>query len=858
VTIDVTVTGASTQPTGGQVLVTASTGESCTDTTAGIGSGTTALFSCSITFGSPGARNLGAAFSATSSHAASTSAAEAHTVVALPTLSLNDVVAVEGDAGTGTFQFTISRSHALNAVSVQVDTANGSAAAGSDYTAIIGQTINLPAGGAATATVDVTVDRDLVLEANETFMVNLGNATGATVSDGQGVGTINNDDTASIAITGVALDEGDIGTTAFVFTTRLSGAVQGGFSVPVASANGSAATPVDYAAIVAGTTLGFVGTAGETRTISVPVVGETLFEHDETFGISLGAPSNAAVTVSTSNATGTIRNDDASPAISISNPSQDEGSSGNSPMDFVVSLSAAAGRDISFNRATANGSATLADNDYLTLTAATATIPAGNTSLTIPVQTVGDGVYEGDENFSLVLGAVDGATPAALSGTGTLVDDDQQPTTTLVSGQTPMTTVTGQSYSVLVTVTAVRESPLGMVTISEGSASCGPVALVPGTSPASTASCTLTSLSAGTRTLAANYAPATSAFAPSSATGTHAVGPAATTLSVSGPARSRVDQPTRFDVDLRVTAPGAGAPTGTVTVTSGASTCSVLLPSSDAYCNLSFPVLGSREVSASFAPGDGNHVGSGSSGNPGTLIYALSDVSVTKSDGESIYLPGDLMVYSVQVRNAGPDAAAQVRVQDVVPAGLTGLTWTCDASGGAVCPAAGGTGNLDHLLTTLPVGALWSYTLHGSVSAVPGQIINTAFLTLPADRTVEDPAPGNNSATDTNLLASLFANGFESSLVKAAEGSVRMPTAALAGVLDEVARNVFKLDEKRGDVARVYARMHLGAVEYSLAVRGADGRWTLGAWSGYALEPVLTWNAEWVAGAWQVNRVELR
>lgn len=80
----------------------------------------------------------------------------------------------------------------------------------------------------------------------------------------------------------------------------------------------------------------------------------------------------------------------------------------------------------------------------------------------------------------------------------------------------------------------------------------------------------------------------------------------------------------------------------------------------------------------------------------------------------------------------------------------------------------------------------------------------------------------------------------------------------LARELDVVARNVFGLDDKRGEVARVYARLHLGAVEYALAVRGADGRWTLGPWQNYAVDPTLSWTAESVADAWQVISVELR
>ncbi len=88
VPINVSVTGVSSQPASGQVVITATTGETCTDLTASAGPGNTALFSCSITFNTVGARNLTAAFSASATHANSTSAVESHTVVQATTSTI--------------------------------------------------------------------------------------------------------------------------------------------------------------------------------------------------------------------------------------------------------------------------------------------------------------------------------------------------------------------------------------------------------------------------------------------------------------------------------------------------------------------------------------------------------------------------------------------------------------------------------------------------------------------------------------------------------------------------------------------------------------------------------------------------
>lgn len=111
-------------------------------------------------------------------------------------LSVNDVAAIETDAGTTTFSFTVSLSAPAGAGGVTFDiaTADGTGTlADNDYVqrALTGQTI---ATGNSSYTFDVSVNGDLTNEPNETFFVNVTNVTGATVADGQGQGTINNDD----------------------------------------------------------------------------------------------------------------------------------------------------------------------------------------------------------------------------------------------------------------------------------------------------------------------------------------------------------------------------------------------------------------------------------------------------------------------------------------------------------------------------------------------------------------------------------------------------------------------------------------------------------------------------------------
>ncbi len=715
---------------------------------------------------------------------------------------------------------------------------------------------NLPQTVTVMATDDNVVEGTHSGSISHTVTSADGNYEGLVV--GQVSGSITDNDSAVVAFDPIGVSQSEA-TSPMAFTVTLSNPVASGVTVTVNSAPGTA-TAADFTPIVAGTVT-FPANSTASQTVNVVINNDVLDEDDETFTLTLSAPiATGTVTLGTAVATGTIVDNDLPPVISITSPSQLEGNAGNTPMNFVVSLSAISGRDVTFTRATADGTATVANNDYQPLAAASATIPAGQMSITIPVQIVGNTLFEGNETFSLNLTGVVNATPTSLSGTGTIEDDDQQPTTTTITSDLPDPSVVGQPYPVNVTVTAVSTSPLGTVTISDGTDSCGPVAVTTGTAPNSSASCNLTSTTAGAKTLTASYTAASTAFADSVGTTAHQVNAAGTSISVVGPPRSRINQPITFTFALSVNAPGAGSPAGTVTLSSGAANCNVTVPTATPSCALTFDTLGPRTVSAAFVPGNGNFLGSSSSGagDAQTLVFALSDIAVTKSNGAGTYVPGELIVYTVTVRNLGPDAATGIRVRDQVPVGLLDVVWSCDASGGVVCPQEGGSGDLDATTGAFPVGGLLNYTFYGNAGSGPAPLVNTALVELPADTTIEDPLPGNNSASDTDLLEFLFRNGFEDPIVNSQAGSYLLPTQALRGVLDDVARVVYELDDANGPALRVYARLFDGEVQFALAVRGSNGALRLGAWQSFEAEPQLNWTATAVADGWLLEVVELR
>jgi hypothetical protein len=122
-----------------------------------------------------------------------------------------------GQASQAVFMVTLSAASATP-VSVCYTTANGIATAGTDYAAASG-TITFAPGETARTVIVQTLD-GTVYEGNEAFTVNLSNPTsGAAIVDGQGVGTISDDDpqptkfyVVNDATTNVTYEYGDNGT----------------------------------------------------------------------------------------------------------------------------------------------------------------------------------------------------------------------------------------------------------------------------------------------------------------------------------------------------------------------------------------------------------------------------------------------------------------------------------------------------------------------------------------------------------------------------------------------------------------------------------------------------------------------
>jgi hypothetical protein len=208
-----------------------------------------------------------------------------------PSVSISDFSAQEGNAGTTAFTFNVFLSNPTGqTVTVNYRTVDGTATAGSDYTAVANGVLTFNPGETSKQIV-INVIGDTAFEANETFFVNLTGATNATISDGVAIGIILNDDqsTGTIAISDARVTEGNSGTVTATFTVTVTGGVAA--SVNYVTVGGTATAGTDYNS-AAGT---LVFAAGETtKTIQVTVNGDTLKEANETFFVILtdsgGAP----------------------------------------------------------------------------------------------------------------------------------------------------------------------------------------------------------------------------------------------------------------------------------------------------------------------------------------------------------------------------------------------------------------------------------------------------------------------------------------------------------------------------------------------------------------------------------------
>ncbi|MEJ0017978.1 MAG: Calx-beta domain-containing protein [Acetobacteraceae bacterium] len=315
-------------------------------------------------------------------------------------ITVSNVTKLEGTgAGTTDFAFTVTLLTAsTQTVTVDYATKNGTALAGTDYTATSGKLTFAP--GETTKTVVVSVAADAAVEPDETFTLQLSNATGAPIVNAAGLGTITNDD--GIVVQDVRITEGTgASPTTATVTLRLQTAVATPVTVDWATQPGSAATPGDFTTSSGKATFAAGAT---TTTITIPVIADALVEGDESFNVVLSNPVGSAIVDGTGVVT--IIDDD---GFQVSDLAITEGTGGTVNATFTVTLQSALAATSTVKYATRNGTAT-AGSDY-TAASGTLTFGAGVTSQTVSVAIGTDSTPEPNETFFLDLSA-----PSANAG----------------------------------------------------------------------------------------------------------------------------------------------------------------------------------------------------------------------------------------------------------------------------------------------------------------------------------------------------------------------------------------------------------------------------------------------------------
>lgn len=355
-------------------------------------------------------------------------------------VSIAPASATEG----GTLNFTVTKSGtATGTVSVQCAQVSGSATAGSDFTANT-QTLTFLIADTS-KTCSVVSLQDTAYEGAHTFSAVLQNPVGAVlIATGSAIGTINDNDTApSFSVSGGSAAEGS----AISYTITKTGSTQLSHAISFTTADGTATiADVDYS--TASSNRAFA--PGDTSfVVQVPTTTDSKYENNETVLLNISGATNGA-TITTSQATGTMTNNDVAPSFSINDPpAMNEGGA----IVFTVTKGGNTSTALThgFNWATANGTA-VSPSDYTAASGSVSFAPA-DLQKTIQVQTVTDGVADTAHLETILVNLTtnassNGGTLSDAQGVGNVADLQGPPATPLNFGKSPASG-SDSSYAIL-------------------------------------------------------------------------------------------------------------------------------------------------------------------------------------------------------------------------------------------------------------------------------------------------------------------------------------------------------------------------------------------------------------------------
>jgi fibronectin type 3 domain-containing protein len=345
----------------------------------------------------------------------------------------------DDDGGAGTVQFsagtytvgeggssvTITATRtggSVGAASVNYATANGTATAGSDYTAASG-TLSWAAGVIGSKTFTVPISQDTLVEGNETINLTLSGAVGATLGPAPtSVITITDDDggAGTVQFSAGTYTVGEGGGSVTITATRTGGSV-GAASVNYATANGTAAAGSDYTA-TSGTLSWAAGVIGS-KTFTVPITQDAAVEGNETINVTLSGAVGATLGPAPTSVI-TITDDDGPVgALQFSATSYLVAENGGTAVTVTVTRVGASSGAVSATYATADGTA-VASVDYVATSGSLSWANGDATTKSFSVPLINDSVFEAGEYFDVTLAGVTGAMLGSPSTAAVEIADD--------------------------------------------------------------------------------------------------------------------------------------------------------------------------------------------------------------------------------------------------------------------------------------------------------------------------------------------------------------------------------------------------------------------------------------------------
>jgi parallel beta-helix repeat protein len=298
----------------------------------------------------------------------------------------------------GSVTITVNRTGGTDPASVNYATSNGTATAGSDYTTTSG-TLNFLAGQ-TTATFNVPILDDTLVEGNETFNVTLSSPSpGATLgTQTAAVVTITDFEPGHLQFNSSTGSVNEAGGSITITVTR-SGGSDGAVSANYSTSNGTATAGSDYTATAG--TVNFANGDSAPKSFNVPITNDAIVEGNETFNVNLSMPAGGATIGTPSTETVTIVDATVPGSVQFSTAVNTVAESAGT-VTLTITRTGGSGGPLTVNYSTSNGTAT-APQDYTASTGSVTFLNGDTTPKTINIPIVSDTIPEPPESFIVTL-----------------------------------------------------------------------------------------------------------------------------------------------------------------------------------------------------------------------------------------------------------------------------------------------------------------------------------------------------------------------------------------------------------------------------------------------------------------------